>query len=63
MDQIRGKKEFNFKLLCQGLGDDEDDYWSPFNSSITDSDYYEPDEFQNKFSNIQSVFLFPFKLP
>ena len=49
----QGKKDFNFKSLYQALG--EDHYESPFNSSNTDSIYYEPDEFQQKFSNIQSV--------
>jgi len=43
------------RSLYQAIGDDEDDQESPFNSSNTDSDYYEPDEFQQKFSNIQSV--------
>jgi hypothetical protein len=38
-----------------GDDDDDDDYQSPFNSNITGSDYYEPHEFQKKFSNIQSV--------
>ena len=58
MDQSRGKDEFNFKSLFQVIGDDEDDYESPFNSSITDSVYYEPDEFQQKVSNIQNVSSF-----
>ena len=58
LDQIRGKDEFNFKSLYQAMGDedgDDDDYGSPFNSNNIDSDYYEPDEFQKKFSNIQGV--------
>ena len=43
----------NCKSLYEAIGDDVDDYESLlFN---TDSVYYEPDEFQQKFSSIQSV--------
>ena len=49
--------QFSFKSLYQPMGDDDDDddYESSFNSSDTNSDYYEPDEFQKKLSNIQGV--------